>query len=299
MRLHFSAPAAALALALAGSFLGAQSRPSPLGGATLFWSADEAGAAAKVPSEASFAHPASLPSPGRLPDTADRAFLLCWHTFLGKPDIPTDFSIDELSRQVDALLGLGYRFISLEDLLFGRFEGRMNLVATMDDGHRTVPAACAKVFAARGIVPAVFVYPAVIGATSYSMDAAQLRSLRDAGCLVGAHGYYHLFVTEALYRSDRAAFEKEIFTAKSRVESMSELPAYAYAYPFGALSPVTKREVARAGYAFGIAVKPGFVYADPRLNDPYELPRSVVTRDNWDALLAFLARNASGKGEAR
>jgi peptidoglycan/xylan/chitin deacetylase (PgdA/CDA1 family) len=235
---------------------------------------------------------ASFQVPRRLPELGDRALVLCWHSFLGRPDFGTDFSIAELGKQLDALLALGYRFLSLEDLLFGRFEGRLNLVATIDDGHRTVPAAFLKAFQSRGILPAIFVYPAIIGSTSYSMDKAQLRSLRDSGCLIGAHGYYHLYVTEELYRSDRAAFEKEIFTAKAKVETLSALPAYVYAYPFGAFSPITKTEVARAGYAFALAVRGGFVYADQRMNDPYELPRSVVTRDNWSELLAFLSRNA-------
>jgi peptidoglycan/xylan/chitin deacetylase (PgdA/CDA1 family) len=229
---------------------------------------------------------------GSLPALGDRAFILCWHTFLGRPDISTDFSLAELGSQVDALLALGYRFISLEDLIFGRFSGSRNLVATLDDGHRTASSAYTKVFAARGITPALFVYPSVIGTTSYSLNEGQLQALRDSGCLIGAHGYYHLYVTDALYKSDRAAFEKEIFTAKEKVEAMTRLPIYVYAYPFGAFSPITRREVERAGYAFAFAVKRGFVFADSRLNDPYELPRSVVTRDNWGELYALLARNA-------
>jgi len=234
----------------------------------------------------------SLQIPRPLPDLRDRAFVLCWHTFLGRSDIATDFSPGELGKQLDDLLALGYRFVSLDDLLFGRIEGHRNLVATIDDGHRTVPSVYLQVFASRGIWPALFIYPAVIGATSYSMNDAQLRALSDAGCLVGAHGYYHLFVDARLYRSNRAMFEKEIFKAKDSVEALTSLPVYVYAYPFGALSPITKTEVARAGYAFALAVKPGFVYADQRLNDHYELPRSVVTRDNWKGLYDFLARNA-------
>lgn len=229
----------------------------------------------------------------RLPDLGDRAFVLCWHTFLGRPEIPTDFSLAELGKQIDALLALGYRFISVEDLLFGRVQGSRNLVATLDDGHRTVLAAYQKVFAIRGIVPALFVYPSVIGSTNYSMDESQLRALRDSGCLIGAHGYHHLYVTEALYRSDRAMFEKEIFGAKTKVATQADFPVYVYAYPYGALSPITKAEVSRAGYAYAFSVKDGFVFADPRLNDPYELPRTVVTRDNWPQVYGFLQRNAA------
>lgn len=233
-----------------------------------------------------------------LPDTRDRAFVLCWHTFLGKPSLDTDFSLAELASQVDSLLALGYRFIGLEDLLFGRFSGGKNLVATIDDGHRTVSDAASKVFAARGIAPALFIFPAVIGKSDQYLDPARLAALRDEGSLIGSHGYYHLYLTETLFKRERAVFDKEVYASKSKVEELSGFPAYAFAYPFGTISEVTKVEVARAGYAFGLAVKPGFVYADARLNDPYDLPRTVVTRAAWKETLALLERNARTATEA-
>lgn len=221
----------------------------------------------------------------------DRAFMLCWHTFLGKKELNTDFSLAELAAQLDALKALGYRFIDLEDALFGRIEGSNNLVATIDDGHRTIESAYEKVFSSRGIKPALLVYPAVIGESPYFLKTEALQSLSASGCLVGSHGFYHLYVTEKLYRSDKSAFEKEIFKAKTSVEKMIVLPSYIYAYPFGAFDQITKDEVSRAGYEFALAVKPGFIYADSRLNDRYELPRTVVLRDGWEGLVAFLARN--------
>jgi peptidoglycan/xylan/chitin deacetylase (PgdA/CDA1 family) len=224
-------------------------------------------------------------------DLADRAFVLCWHTFLGKKNLNTDFSLEELAAQLDALKALGYRFISLEDALFGRIEGSRNLVVTIDDGHRTIAPAYDKVFSARGIKPALLVYPAVIGESPYFLKTEALQSLASAGCLVGSHGFYHLYVTASLYKSDRAAFDKEIFKAKTSVEKMTAVPSYIYAYPFGAFDPITKETVRAAGYEFALAVKPGFVYADSRLNDRFEIPRTVVLRDGWDALVAFLARN--------
>jgi peptidoglycan/xylan/chitin deacetylase (PgdA/CDA1 family) len=224
-------------------------------------------------------------------DFRDRAFILCWHSFLGKKSLDTDFALDEVAAQVDSLLALGYHFIDLDDALFGRIQGSLNLVATIDDGHRTITQAYEKVFAPRGIKPSLLVYPAVIGPSPYFLKPEALAALVAAGCPVGSHGYYHLFVTEKLYKSDKPAFEKEIFTSKSRIETLTGLPSYFYAYPYGAFDQITKDEVARAGFLFALAVKPGFVYADSRLNDDYELPRTVVTRAGWEALFAFLDRN--------
>jgi len=253
-----------------------------------------------APSTLSALEPSSLPLPAaaseepesRAFDFQDRAFILCWHTFLGKESIPTDFTTAEMAAQIDALASLGYRFITMEDLLFGRIKGPLNLVVTIDDGHRTIPSAYEKVLIPRGIVPTIFIYPSVIGTTSFAMNDAAVRELRDGGSLVGAHGYHHLFVNASLYEHDRAAFEDEIFKAKAKVEAITGLPAYVYAYPYGAYSDITLAEVARAGFRFGFAVRRGFVYADSRLNSPYELPRTVVRRDQWEDILAFLERNA-------
>ncbi len=230
-------------------------------------------------------------------DFRDRALILCWHSFLADPKLPTDFSLDALGAQLDALSALGYRFPSLAEALAGRLTGRLNIVVTIDDGHRTVPRAVEKVFAPRGIEPALFIYPAVIGTTSFSMGDAEIRRLVDSGHMVGAHGYHHLYVTEELWKSDRAAFEREIYKAREKTGLITARPVLAYAYPFGAFSPRTKTELSRAGYAFGLAVKPGFVYTVEGYNDELELPRLVVTQDNWKDIYALLARNAQASGD--
>jgi peptidoglycan/xylan/chitin deacetylase (PgdA/CDA1 family) len=242
--------------------------------------------------------PAALPPVSKF---QNRAILLCWHTFLGVASVPTDFSLPELASQIDAIRALGYRFVDLEDALSGRLEGNLNVVATIDDGHRTVPLAVEKVFLPRGIRPTLFIYPAVIGTTSFAMDDYAVQRLGGEGCWIGSHGYHHLFVNEELYRSDRADFDKEIYKGKLKTEEIIDLPVLAFAYPYGALSEVTKIELRRAGYAFGIgafgSVQSGFVYADSALNDEYELPRLVVTKDNWPALRALLERNATARSE--
>jgi len=222
----------------------------------------------------------------------DRAFILCWHTFLGIPSLDTDFSKAEAGAQLDALLALGYRFVDLEDALAGRIEGRLNLVATMDDGHRSVPDGVEAVFLPRGIRPALFVYPAIIGNIPSAMDDAALHRLQKSGCAVGAHGYHHLFVTEELWEKDREEFKKEIYKAKDKTEALSRLPVLMYAYPYGAYSPVTITEVKKAGYAWGLTAGRGFVYAEEALNSPFEIPRIVVTRANWKEIYSFLERNA-------
>lgn len=224
---------------------------------------------------------------------ADRALIICWHTFLGVKNVPTDFSNDELARQLDSILELGYHFIDLRDALAGRFSGKLNVVATIDDGHRTVPFAVEKIFLPRGIRPALFLYPAVIGTTDFSMKDSDVARLETLGCWTGSHGYHHLFITEELYRTDRQNFDKEIFKSRLKTAELTGEPVLCIAYPYGALSAVTKQEVKRAGYSYGLSVRDGFIYADPRLNDEFELPRFVVTRDNWAGLIALLRRNAA------
>ena len=85
----------------------------------------------------------------------------------------------------------------------------------------------------------------------------------------------------------------EIYKSKARSEALSKSSILAYAYPYGALSPRTMEEVAKAGFAAAFAVRPGFVYADKRLDQLYDLPRLVVLRSSWKEILALLKRNAA------
>ncbi len=229
-------------------------------------------------------------------DLSDRALVLCWHTFLGAPDINTDLSLAKFGAQLDTIRALGYRFVTIDRVLAGDISGRMNVAVTIDDGHRTVPRAIEKVLVPRGIVPTLFVYPAVLGTTDFSMSDTVLAQLVASGVPVGAHGYHHLYVNEALFKSQPAEFMKEIYKSKARAEGLSGHFVLVYAYPYGSYSPRTESEVEKAGFSAAFAVKPGFVYANPGLNDTFALPRLVVTHDNWADILQFLKRNAELPG---
>lgn len=233
------------------------------------------------------------PRPFSMDEFENRALVLAWHTFLGKPQFDTDFSLAEFAAQLDAIKALGYSFPTVDDFLSGNIKGWKNVIVTIDDGNHSVPSAVEKVLLPRGIVPTLFVYPAVLGTTSFSMTDTQLAALVARGIPAGAHGYHHLRVTEALYRESPREFMDEIFKSKARSEALSKGSILAYAYPYGALSPRTMEEVAKAGFAAAFAVRPGFVFADKRLDQLYDLPRLVVLRSEWKDILALLARNAA------
>lgn len=226
-------------------------------------------------------------------DFENRALVLCWHTFLGKPQYDTDFSLAEFGAQLDAIKALGYSFRTIDDFLAGNIRGSKNVIVTIDDGNHSVPGAIAKVLRPRGIVPSLFVYPAVLGTTDFSMTDTELAALVAQGIPVGAHGYHHLRVTESLYRYSPKDFMEEIYKAKDRAEALSKSPILAYAYPYGALSPRTETELAKAGYAVGFAVRPGFVFAKSSLDAAYDLPRLVVLRSAWPEIYGLLKRNAA------
>lgn len=238
-------------------------------------------------------------APLGLRDFENRALVLCWHSFLGKPQFDTDFSLAEFAAQLDAIRALGYAFPTVEDFLAGRIRGARNVIVTIDDGNHSVPAAIAKVLLPRGIKPSLFVYPAVLGTTDFSMTDTQLAELVAQGIPAGAHGYHHLRVTESLFKSSPREFMEEIYKAKAKTEALSKGSVLAYAYPYGALSPRTETEVAKAGFAAAFAVRPGFVFARPELDRLYDLPRLVVLRSSWKDILALLERNAEAAGRAQ
>ncbi|MDA8410298.1 MAG: polysaccharide deacetylase family protein [Treponema sp.] len=232
--------------------------------------------------------------PFSVDDFENRALVLAWHTFLGKPQFDTDFTLAEFAAQLDAIRALGYSFPTVDDFLSGNIRGRKNVIVTIDDGNHSVPAAIRQVLLPRGIIPTLFVYPAVLGTTFFSMTDTQLAAFVAEGIPAGAHGYHHLRVTESLYRESPREFMDEIFKSKARAEALSKSSILAYAYPYGALSPRTEVELAKAGFAAAFAVRPGFVFADKRLDELYDLPRLVVLRSAWKDILALLARNAAG-----
>jgi peptidoglycan/xylan/chitin deacetylase (PgdA/CDA1 family) len=228
---------------------------------------------------------------------APSAIILDYHTFLDSGNSSIDFSLTELAAQLDAMAALGYRFVSLDDAIAGRIEGKANIVVTIDDGNHSVYAACKEVFEPRGIKPVLFVYPAIIlGHVKYALTPARLQELAADGCIVGAHGYNHNPVTDKAWSKGEKAFNNEIrLPGPAIARILGAAPAY-FAYPFGVYSARAEADLAAAGYAWAFSADDSVIpvdFTDAGL-DHMAVHRTIVYRWNGKRLLKYLADYLKG-----
>jgi peptidoglycan/xylan/chitin deacetylase (PgdA/CDA1 family) len=224
---------------------------------------------------------------------AGKVVILDYHTFLGNGKSNIDYSEKELAEDLDELTSIGYKFVSLDDAIAGKIEGKANIVITIDDGNHTVYPAFKDVFETRGIKPYLFVYPAiVVGHVRYALTPEKIRLLAKAGCGIGAHGYYHNPVTDKAYAKDPKSFMTEISRPGPRLAKILGAPPTMFAYPFGVYSQRAKDALVAAGYAWAFAADEKVrqvSFDDPAL-DKMAVPRTITYRYQRKALLKTLKK---------
>jgi peptidoglycan/xylan/chitin deacetylase (PgdA/CDA1 family) len=215
--------------------------------------------------------------------------ILDYHSFTGK-GTSLDYTEKELSAQLDRFASLGYGFVSMRDAIEGRIEGSRNLVITIDDGNHTVYPTYLHVMKPRGIKPLLFIYPAIIGKLPYALTEAHLKEFVADGCIIGAHGYNHEYLTHKAYVADPQKVAREINKPGPVLESMLGKPVKLFGFPFGVSSPEAQSLLKAAGYDWAFLAG-GEIhsvnFADPAL-DHYAVPRTIVFHSNIDAIYKTL-----------
>ena len=224
---------------------------------------------------------------------AGKVVILDYHTFLGNGKSNIDYSEKELAEDLDELTAMGYKFVSLDDAIAGRIEGKANIVITIDDGNHTVFPAFKDVLEPRGIKPYLFVYPAiVVGHVRYALTPEKLSSLVQAGCGIGAHGYYHNPVTDKAYAKDPKGFMTEIKRPGPVLAKILGATPTMFGYPFGVYSKRAEDELAAAGYSWAFAADDKVrqvSFDDPTL-DRMAVPRTITYRYQRKTLLKMLKK---------
>lgn len=218
--------------------------------------------------------------------------ILDYHTFLGKKGDNLDFSPAELASQLDAMSALGYRFVSLEDAIGGRIEGRANIAVTIDDGNHSVYRACLEVLLPRGIRPTLFIYPAIVlSRVDYALTPEELTGLLREGCGIGAHGYNHNPLSDRAWAKSRKEYWNEVALPAQAIAGITGSVPVIYAYPFGKASARAKKDLAEADYEWAFTADADFGpidFAAPDL-DPMAVHRTIVYRYNYPKILKALA----------
>jgi peptidoglycan/xylan/chitin deacetylase (PgdA/CDA1 family) len=236
---------------------------------------------------------ASLFFLARLLPADGKCIILDYHTFLGNGKSNLDYSERELAEQLDEMKAMGYDFVSLDDAIAGKIEGKANIVITIDDGNHTIFPAFKDVFEPRGIKPYLFIYPAIVlGHVRYALTPENLSLLAQAGCGIGAHGYHHNAVTDKTWARDPKDFMTEIKRPGPALAKILGSAPTMFAYPFGVYSHRAEDALVAAGYSWAFAAN-GEVspvsFDDPDL-DHMAVPRTITYRYIRKALMSALRK---------
>ncbi len=174
---------------------------------------------------------------------------------------------ERFERQIDALLGAGFRFIdetTFLDALDGRREpaGR-EILLTFDDGYRMLLDRAFPALEARGIPALVFLVSAFAGkANTWELNLPgrrfahlgwdEIRDLALRGFSFGSHARTHRDLT----RLSPEDLRFELEDSKGEIESRLAAPARCLSYPFGRSNDRVRREAERAGYRAAFSLCP-------------------------------------------
>lgn len=224
---------------------------------------------------------------------AGEVLILDYHTFLGNHSSSLDYDPSALADQLDEIRALGYRFVSLEDAISGKIEGRMNIVLTIDDGNRSSYEAYEDVLKPRSIRPELFVYPApILKGNAHFLSASKLRLLAAEGCGIGAHGFYHEYMSEKAWRRGPNKVKTEATRPGIEIEKLTGKRPALFAYPFGVASTEAEKLLREQGYEWAFLAGDKMVwvdFTDPAL-DHLAVPRFIVYHWNLDQLMQALAK---------
>jgi peptidoglycan/xylan/chitin deacetylase (PgdA/CDA1 family) len=220
---------------------------------------------------------------------AAQVHILCYHTFLGRPKIDTDFSITEFESHIRIIENKGYRFRTFSEIRSGTVTGDRNILLVIDDGNRSAYDATTAVLKPHHI-PAMFaIYPGIINTRKFAMTWAQLRELKDSGNEFASHGYFHEFLNQKLKDKRPADFDKEAVLSKKILEKELGIPIDVYIYPFGICTAEGKALLKSSGYKYAMTIRSRVTLLPLSKNpNPLELPRTMMTRATAKSTLATL-----------
>ncbi len=229
---------------------------------------------------AAFAH-----SPVTDTDEPGGATILCYHIVESPQDPRMEISREVFRQQMGYLAMTGYTVVPLREI-YEYVAGKRttlpkNAVAiTIDDGWRSTYTEAFPELKRRHFPFTVFIYPKIIGQTSYALTWRQVKEMADAGVDVESHSYSHPFLTQRRHASLDAKqyaewLHHELVESKRILERATGRPVSFLAYPYGEYDHNLTASVAKAGYEAGLTCDYGRV---SRGNNPFRLRRVVIDK---------------------
>lgn len=192
--------------------------------------------------------------------------VLCYHHMNCESAGEYSVTSEQLSAQIDALLGAGFTFVSSAELDAFYSEGKpipaKSALITFDDGNYDVYEYAYPLLKKRGIPFTFFVYPSIIrlGHARHCVNWDDLKVMAaDELVTIGSHTYDHPFLTKPPADvTNRTKYDKwlqhEIVDSKSVIESRIGKPVTELAVPFGAYDQYVRDKIRLAGYTVAFSV---------------------------------------------
>lgn len=181
----------------------------------------------------------------------------------------------DLERQIDALLGWGYRLVTFGELA-GRVSaggGRGHAALTFDDGLADNLEVLLPLLGRHDATATVFVVSGWLGSNYPTashgriLRAEEVRELADGGVEIGSHTVTH----PDLARASAASAREELTRSRRELEGITGRAVDTVAYPYGHATPDTIAACAAAGYRWGCRTSGLGSWSEPR-----NLPRQVM-----------------------
>jgi peptidoglycan/xylan/chitin deacetylase (PgdA/CDA1 family) len=170
----------------------------------------------------------------------------------------------------------GYRIIALRDLVDCIKNKTMiparSVIITFDDGAACSYDKALSILEEYGYQATFFVISGLLGKTNEwvqdigfptrkMLTREQLKALKGAGMEIGSHTVSHCH----LDRLDVDTVRAEVRISKAQLEDVLGDEVIHFAYPFGGVNPVARREVAAAGYRSACSTIPGRIGSNSNL----------------------------------
>lgn len=214
-------------------------------------------------------------------------------TILPKLRITTE----AFARQLDLILDLGYRTITLGQAL-SPHAPKNAVVLTFDDGYRNFYTQAWPLLRHRGMVATVFLVTGNLdGVNRWDqgkgepmeplMNRHEITELARHGIELGGHSHSHQNLTEL---GDRELI-REITGCQKMLSDILGRSSKVFSYPYGLWNHKVAQAVERAGFDAACVTQPGKL---DRATPAYCVPRIIVKRaDNLIDLKLKLARAKS------
>ena len=224
-------------------------------------------------------------APAMMAEPQATATILCYHIIQSPQDPRMEISREAFRQQMRYLAMTGYNVITLRELydyVAGRRQSipKNAIVITFDDGWRSTYTEVFPEMQRFHFPFTVFIYPNIIGQTTYAMTWKQIKELSDAGVDVQSHSFTHGWLTRRRHTQwDEKTYDEwlthELAGSKQTLEKEIGHPVQFLAYPYGDYDIRLTKNAAKAGYTAALTCDYGRV---KKGSDPLRMKRVAIDK---------------------